>query len=101
MANIASKIVCALVFGFLGAAAGFAVFLAATDYSVSSDYTVKEIAEKPNDVITALSNAMERVTSKGFMLSEINIIRPPVGNDIFVVKCGGIDKKAFFERYKK
>lgn len=99
MAGKSGKIVGFLFFAPLVLAAAFAVFLAVADFTIPSDYAVKETAKGPDKVETALSNAVERVKSKGFMLSEVKITRPMDKDNVFIVTCRGVDRKAFADRY--
>ena len=96
---MAGEIVGFLFFAPLVLVAAFVVFLAVADFTIPSDYAVKETAEGPDKVETALSNAVERVKSKGFMLSEVKITRPMNKDNMFIVTCRGVDRKAFADQY--
>lgn len=55
-----------------------------------ADYTKTIIVDKAEKIPAALSNAVECIESKGFVLTKLNISKP-IGNDKCVIAAGGKD----------
>ena len=66
---------------------------------VYGDYETTVSVDKPEKIMLALSDAAERVKSKGFILSEVKITHPMNKDNVFIVMRRGVDRKAFTDQY--
>ena len=59
---------------------------------IENDYTCKIEVNDSSKVEWAISNAVNDVKSRGFIVHEVNVKRCWVNNNNFVIQCGGITR---------
>ena len=73
--------------------AGFCAFMGKLEANrdlCKSDYKMQMAVDKAEKIPAALSNAVEHITSKGFVLTHLCIDKP-VGSDDCIITAGGKD----------
>lgn len=67
------------------------IWILTSNLVMKSDYTAEIVVDKSEKIPVALSNAMHRVTSKGFIINNISI-NHNANQGKYTIKCGGIEE---------
>ena len=86
------KIICSPVFYIITPLIAVLTLLILFDYtSIQSDYTKSIAVDDSSKIETALSNAVECVKSRNFVITKISV-KQRKADGKFVISCGGIER---------